>query len=142
MPDQNQDRESSSGTVDHTLMEITNMVPSTSNDVPSDNNILMDPHRNRHPIILQGHLHVQLVAWTVSGIPCKVGLSDKAISLLCASWRSNSLLTLAHREFGENSAGINPLVECSRIPQINSTKGKSTAPQIPIDLQFLLLTCH
>ena len=49
--------------------------------LPSDHNLLMDPHGNRHPMILQGHL--QLVAWTVSGLRYKVEDFEMKLSRSC-----------------------------------------------------------
>ena len=96
MLDQDQVGESSMDPADHSLMEITNMVSAASRDVSglpnptSGNNILLtDPHGNLHPLILKGHL--QLVAWTVSGIPYKVEAFWTKLSLSCVQQYSDFL---------------------------------------------------
>ena len=62
----------------------------------SDSNLLMDPHGNPHPMILQGHL--QLVAWTVSGIPYKVEAFQTKLfhSYVHHGGATQNLLTPAH----------------------------------------------
>ena len=101
----------------------------------SNNNLSTDRCGNPHPMIVQGHL--QLVAWTVSEIPYKVEAFHKAISFLCALWRSNTKSSYSSSwriwEKWCSSGRVNPL--CSYIfrerldsLQINSTRGRSTAP--------------
>ena len=72
--------------------------------LPSDNYLLTDPHGNPHPMILQGHL--QLVAWTVSGTPCKVEAFQTKLSHSCVhhGGATQNLLTPAHGESGRDGA--------------------------------------
>ena len=108
MPGQNQVRESPLGLIDHTLTEITNFVSSTSRDVSGTSNptpkvqqFTNGPMRESS-MIIQGHL--QLVAWTASGIPCKVEAFQSYPHSCVRHGATQNLLTLAHGEFGRNGA--------------------------------------
>ena len=96
MSDQNQIRESPLGTVDHALMEITNMVSSTSRDVSGTSNPTPERQQLINRSTWESSSNDPTRSSAVSRLDCirnslqSRGLSDKAISLLCASWRSNT----------------------------------------------------
>ena len=72
--------------------------------LPSDSYLLTDPHGNPHPMILQGHLHLQLVAWTVSGTPCEVEAFQIKLSHSCVhhGGATQNLLTPVRGESGKD----------------------------------------
>ena len=72
--------------------------------LPKCNNLLTDPRGNPHPMIVQGHL--QLVAWTVSGVPGKIEAFQTKLFHSCVLHGevTQNLLTPAHGEFGRDGA--------------------------------------
>ena len=84
--------------------------------LPSDSYLLTDPHGSPHPMILQGHL--QLVAWTVSGTPCKVEAFQTRLSHSCVhhGGATQNLLTPVRGERWCLSEGVNPL--CATIENV------------------------
>ena len=56
--------------------------------LPNQTDLLLNPHRQYHPLIQNGHL--RLGAWLVSGIPCQVASFQKNLSIYNASWRKST----------------------------------------------------
>lgn len=83
--------------------------------LPTNESLLTDPRGNPHPMILQGHL--QLVAWSVSGIPYKVEAFRTKLSRFCAP-RGESSYSSAWRIWEKwcQSKGVNSL--CATIENV------------------------
>ena len=126
MSDQNQIRESPLGTVDHALMEITNMVSSTSRHVSGTSNPTPERQQLINGSTWESSSNDPTRSSAVSRPDCirnslqSRGLSDKAISLLCASWRSNTESSYSSSwriwEKWCSSEGVNPL--CATIENV------------------------
>ena len=123
---QNQIREGTLGIIDHTLMEITNLVSSTPRNVSGTSNCTPERQLLTNGSTRESSSNDSTRSSTVSRLDCirnslqSRGLSDKAISLMCASWRSNTESSYSSSwriwERWCLSEGVNPL--CATIENV------------------------
>ena len=119
VPGQDHPGKSPSDNPHNSPLEITSLVPSHLANVggdtattPKPQKILMDPMGNSHPMVLQGHL--QLVAWTVSGVRSKIedfqrGLSSSSVLHGEATPKHLTLVAGECGLIGARKEGVNPI---------------------------------